>query len=320
VLSVVTATPDGFGRLRILLRHLAAQTIAGRLELIVVAPDEVPMDAKCAEVVAALGRVTVLPVGPIDDADRSLAQGVRKAQAPVVALVEDHAYPEPEWAEALVAAHRGPWAAVGPAFRNANPGSGFSWANMLLAYGHWTGRDEPGAMPYIARHNSSFKLDVLLSYGEELELRLARSGGLLEDLARQGKVLYFEPRAKIAHVNPSRLVSTLKVRFDSGRLSAATRVEREAWSSKRRLKHVLGFPLIPVGRFRGVLEVIRPVPELRARFPKTLPALVLALGADAVGQAVGFALGPGRAEERIRSYELYRRPLVRSADRAFLST
>ena len=277
------------------------------------------MDAECAELVAALGRLTVLPVGPIDDADRSLAQGIRRAQAPAVALVEDHAYPGPEWAEALVDAHRGPWAAVGPAFENANPGSRFSWANMLLAYGLWIGRNEAGAMPYIARHNSSFKVDVLLSYGEGLESRLGRSGGLLEDLIRQGQVLYFEPRAKVAHVNPSRLVSTLKVRFDSGRLAAATRVKREGWSSKRRIKHAVAFPLIPVIRFRGVLDVVRPVAELRPVLRRTLPALVVALGADAVGQAVGFALGPGHAEERIRAYELYRRPLVRSADRAFLS-
>ena len=36
-------------------------------------------------------------------------------------LCEDHCFPADGWAEALVAAHQGPWAAVGPAFLNANP-------------------------------------------------------------------------------------------------------------------------------------------------------------------------------------------------------
>jgi hypothetical protein len=38
----------------------------------------------------------------------------------VVAFAEDHCYPDQHRAEALIAAHRGPWAADGPAMRNAN--------------------------------------------------------------------------------------------------------------------------------------------------------------------------------------------------------
>jgi hypothetical protein len=41
-----------------------------------------------------------------------------------VTLVEDHAYPKPGWPEALLAAHKGRWAAVGSvvmSIRHANP-------------------------------------------------------------------------------------------------------------------------------------------------------------------------------------------------------
>ena len=171
----------------------------------------------------AFASLTIVPVGPITDADRSLAAGVRATHAAVVAIIEDHAYPEPEWAEALVDAHHGPWAIVGPSFENANPASSFSWANMFIAYGRWVRARESGAVDEVSRHNLSAKRDVLVGYGEELEDRLVRGGGLLEDVRERGYELYLEPGAKVHHVNPSKLSSTLRLRIDSGRLHAARR-------------------------------------------------------------------------------------------------
>ena len=49
------------------------------------------------------------------------AAGVRAASAPIVFIGETHSYPQPGWAEALLTAFEGPWAAVVPAIGNANP-------------------------------------------------------------------------------------------------------------------------------------------------------------------------------------------------------
>jgi hypothetical protein len=271
-------------------------------------------------VLSALGVVTVVPVGQIDDIDRSLAAGIRMAHARVVAVIEDHAYPESEWAEALVAAHQGSWAVVGGEFRNANPESSLSWANMLLAYGLWLGGSKPGAVSAVSRHNASYKRDVLLSYGDDLEHRLVRGGGLLDDLRRNGHSLYFEPRARVAHVNPSRLRSTLTLRFDAGRLEAARRAEHCGWSRAKRGLFIAGSPLIPFARLARLVPALRPAAELRGDLVRSAPALALALAVDAIGQAVGFALGAGDSGERLRSFELERRSQVRPADRAILST
>jgi Glycosyl transferase family 2 len=62
----------------------------------------------------------VVEVGTINSTARARATGVRHASAPVVALTEDHAYPAPGWAEALINAHKEGWAAVGPVMANAN--------------------------------------------------------------------------------------------------------------------------------------------------------------------------------------------------------
>jgi glycosyltransferase involved in cell wall biosynthesis len=313
-LAVVTATPDGFGRLQKLLQHLAAQTIAERIELVVVAPTAELPEGDRAD---ALNRATVVPVGPIHDVDRALAAGIRASHAPVVAIIEDHAYPSREWAEVLVDAHRGGWEVVGTAFENANPGSSLSWANMVMAYGPWLAQSPSRVVSLVSRHNSSFKRDVLLHYGDELGDRLVRGGGLLEDLSRRGCRLFFDPRARIAHVNPSKLRSTLRLRFDSGRLTAASRADHERWSPLRRAFYIAASPLIPIARLRHIVPVCA-TRSLRATFVRTLPALTLALTVDALGQAVGFARGPGGSETRLRTFELDRGRQVRASDRAIL--
>ncbi len=61
---------------------------------------------------------------------------MQHASAPVVALVEDHAYPAPGWAEGIIDAHKNGWAAVGPVMANANPHGLMSWVNLLIEYRH----------------------------------------------------------------------------------------------------------------------------------------------------------------------------------------
>jgi hypothetical protein len=61
----------------------------------------------------------VVELGAIQQIGRANAAGVRHARAALMALAEDHCFPEPDWAERLIQAHEGPWAAVGPAVRNA---------------------------------------------------------------------------------------------------------------------------------------------------------------------------------------------------------
>ena len=47
----------------------------------------------------------VAEVGPITSTGKALAEGFRQASAPIVAYAEEHSYPEPGWAEALIRAH-----------------------------------------------------------------------------------------------------------------------------------------------------------------------------------------------------------------------
>src|SRR5581483_2731400 len=127
-MSVVLVTHDDVRSLRKTLQHLAAQEGAERLELVLVGPSRAALTPEPA-LLAGFGRVKLVEVGAITRAPAARAAGVRHARAPIVTLLEDHSFPRPGWARALIAAHRGPWAAVGPAVDNANAGGVVSWAN-----------------------------------------------------------------------------------------------------------------------------------------------------------------------------------------------
>ncbi|MEY2438988.1 MAG: hypothetical protein QOI34_373, partial [Verrucomicrobiota bacterium] len=169
-LSAILLTADSFEPIRKAVRALATQTASDRIELIIVCPAEESLGL-VREEVTSFHSVRVLGTGPITNTSKARVAGIHLARAPVVALAEDHAYPEPGWAEALIEAHKQPWAGVGATFINANPGI-VSWVALVVDYGRWIDPVKSGVVDDIAGHNSSWKRSLLLEYGPRLEFML----------------------------------------------------------------------------------------------------------------------------------------------------
>ena len=113
-LSVVVLARRGLNGYLGLLAHLARQRAARRIEVVVVASDDVAA-AECTAYADSFARLRVVVDARVAVRGQGAAVAVRVASAPLVALTEDHSYPEPEWAERLIAAHEaGGWASVGP--------------------------------------------------------------------------------------------------------------------------------------------------------------------------------------------------------------
>ena len=305
-LSVVLVTAGGFGNIRRTVRHLRAQTVPRRLELVIVASSEASLADRQPGETDGFGRVVVVPVGPIENVDKAAAPGIRRATSPVVAIVEDHAYPEPTWAEALIEAHQQSYAGVGTAVLNANPASLLSWTNMLIAYGRWGENAASGETDDIPRHNSSFKRNVLAAYGDDLERLLGREGGLLQDLRAKGHRFYLQPAARIAHVNPSRFLSTADLRMNAGRLYGARRAARGRWSVPKRALYAAAGPLIPLIRFKRLRKELFGSGQRRELVPRVFPALLLGLALDGLGQMAGYLFGPGRSLDKLAVFEMER--------------
>lgn len=304
-LSVILVTPDGFDALRQTVRHLAAQTIRDRIEIVIVGPSRAAIAPDDAAV-EGFARVELVEVGEVRSGAHGYTAGIRGASAPVVVLGEDHSFPDPDWGRALVRAHEGPWAAVGPVVANANPGSLISWADFLLGYGPWIEPAPAGEVEHLPGHNSAYKRDLLLEYGDDLESWMEAESVLHWDLRARGHRLYLEPAARTNHFNFSRLSAWLAASFHHGRTFAGRRARswgRRAWL--RRIAYTLASPLIPLVRLRRFVRDLR-----RSASPvsawRLAPALLLELAVSAAGEAAGYAVGEGDSPIRVSAFEFHR--------------
>ncbi len=305
-LSVVLAT-DSYKTISKVVRKLSAQSASRSIELVIVAPSPEHADVQRRELAGFHG-VKLVAARPFPLAS-ARAAGIRAAGAPLVAIGETHAYPEPGWAEALIEAHRGPWAAVGSAMVNANPDSLISWASLFLDYGPWVELAEGGPADYVPVHNTCFKRSVLLGYGGGLDELLLMEQFLIQDLKESGHRLYAESAARTAHLNISKPVAWLRERFYVGRSFASARAG--PWGGPRRLAYAAASPLIPVVRFRRILPLLRDSRRTRGLVPRILPALLTALAVSAFGELCGYAFGAGRSALRCHEVEIHKARFVR---------
>jgi len=312
-MSVVLVAPYGFEPMRRLVLYLAEQTLRDRLEIVLVAESRAAL-ALDAQALDGFWGHQVVEVGPITALARPRAAGVRAARAPIVALTEDHCFPAPDWAEALLRAHEGPWAAVGPAVGLANPQRYWAWTNYLLQYGPWVQPTEGGEIDDLPGHNSSYKRALLMDYGAELDAMFVADTILHWDLRRRGHRLYLESRAKVFHVYMTRFRPFVAENYYIGKQFAATR--RRGWGVGRRLMWVAGSPLIPLVRGARIVRRMREFGWLGRLMPGVLPSLITGLTASAAGEMMGYAFGLGDAADQTLDLDFRRDRFVSARERA----
>lgn len=311
-MSVVVITPDRYRTIRKTIRHLRAQKVCGSLEVVLVAPSAGDLCLDESEM-GNFFRHKVVEAGAVSSTARARVMGLLASSAPIVAFAEDHAFPAPGWAEALINRHREDWAAVGPVMTNANPRSVTSWANLLIEYAQWLDPTEGGERDHLPGHNCSYKREILTEYGERLEAMLDAESILHWDLRRRGHRLFLEPRARTFHQNFSVQGPSLTLRFNGGRLFASSRAR--SWPAWRRALFTCASPLIPLVRcLRITRELFRPG-RPRHLLPRLLPALIVGLVFDGAGEMTGYALGPGRSMAKLSDMEFHRERYLAEHDR-----
>jgi len=316
-MSVIILTPDCYETIRQTMNCLRAQTARDQLEIIIVAsPASRLFDGEME--LAEFNNVRVVEIGPMNSTAVARAAGVRQATAPVVAFAEDHSYPDSHWAKTLIAAHRGPWAAVGPAMCNANPYSTLSWINLAIEYGPWLHPVSGGSVDHLPGHNSSYKRDLLLAYGSQLDAMLEAESVLHWELLAKGHQLCLEPAARTYHLNYSLRLATIWLRFLGGRLFAGSRAR--SWSLLRRLLYGAASPLIPIVRLHRVLRDLRRASKPPRVLRHVLPLLGLALASDAAGEMVGYLLGSGQTMRKLSDMEFHRHRYLSENDRQRLTS
>lgn len=294
-LTVITLAPYGLEDIRDTLWSLSLQTIASEIEIIVVlrSSESNPV----METIERFHSFQTLVEQPMKISGEAKAQAVRAARAEIVAFAEDHCFPEAEWAENLLQAHRGPWGAVTPWMGPANPESPLSRASFNNAFAPWNS-EHRGECSNLPTHNTSYKRDLLLDYGGELGKMLdMEAATLAPDLIHRGFPIFHEPDARVHHINVEKPLAFCLEQFLGGRHFGALR--SEDWSVLRRMVYCLGSWLIPLVR------LLRMAPT-RSSKSQGLSTIILGMSLSALGESIGYALGMGKTDERRFEME-YRR-------------
>lgn len=313
LMTIIITTGGGYGSIRTTIEHLKKQTVRERLEIIILAPAvEWPEDL--AENMGCFHRYTVLETDLEKGLYDAWVDAVQRAAAPIVAFGENHAFPEPVWAEAIIEAHKGPWAAVGCVFKNANPGTVNSWAQLYMTYGQYTEPVSSGEARDLHGHNGTYKRDALLSYGDRLGTMLIRANILHMDMRSRGMRLYMENRAALSHINISRHMSILEDLFYNGWLYTAALADYKKLSRLGRLKGIIMEPPIILKHFLGTLGAMRRAGKSRELLPSALPIVAAGLAAHMLGKIRGYTSGYGHAQKHINSFEFDRYRYITEKD------
>ena len=301
-LSVAVIVFAGGTHLDACLHGLARQTGA-RPELIIAYDAGVPpaVDPRARFPDARLLAVTGSPT-PAQLRSRAVAI----ARGSIVALLEDHCVPEPDWCERVTAAHARPHAAVGGCVEKGFPpgtdgDNALNWAVYLTDYSRY--------MPPLPGGRAGSLTDCNVSYRRaELErIRDAWTGEFHENVVHErllslGGDLWLDPAIVVREHRDLSLRDALRDRYAFGRLFASTRVagagpsRRAAWAAAS----VLLPPVLVWRAARNLLVRRRYLHQL----PRCLPALFLVSSAWMLGEMLGYATATPAASLRRRAREI----------------
>lgn len=220
--------------------------------------------------------------------------GVRVATAPLIALTEDFCVPADDWADTLLEARGRVGASVlgGPIARRN--GSAADWALTLAEYGRFFRREPEGEVADLPAINVAYDADRLRAalppdaeglFEVQLHARLRARGERFWRLP--GAVMFDENDRPFAHA--------ARAQYYHGRLFGGERVQDQGLFP-RFVRCALA-PAVPAVLLRRIAREAAAAGHTTEVW-RSLPALLLLLGAWSAGEAVGSLFGKGHSGAR----------------------
>jgi hypothetical protein len=233
---------DTYATIAHVIERLRRQTVRDQIEIVVVAPSASAVEEAMAyrEEFAAIRVVE----HSLENLAQARAAGVRAASAEWVFIGETHSYPRPDMADCLIRHASSSWSVITPAVCNANPVNLWNWISFLIDYGIWADGRAAGDLRLFPAHNIACRRGPLLALGDRLAQALALGGDLQWAMLAAGHRAWFEPVARIDHLNVISFRDCMMECFACGVVVASERLQR--WSFARRVLYLLASPLIPV--------------------------------------------------------------------------
>lgn len=233
------------------------------------------------------------------------AKAVELSGGEIVAFVEDHAYVVPGWLETLIRDFRAGHGGVGGEPDAINPGIGISDAVTLMGFGFFRPTTEPRTYDVLPGHNSAYRRDLLLSFGELLPALISSEILLDRKIIEKGHTLLLDPGAKFLHHNEEKLSMIAKGYYYWNVIYGQNRARIFHWPWWRRLLQGFAIPLVPFVRYMKYMIHFWSHDRKNIFLLLRYTGIFLyAQSAAAVGLARGTLFGTGDAEMKFRDYEL----------------
>lgn len=290
-LSVVIASVNGWSVLEPTLDSLDALPERSAMEVIVV---ETVGESVRAALRARRPEVRIVPSErmPIP---RLRYQGVTQARGGLVAILEDHAHVDPGWAAALRREHDGPWGAVGGPVENGRDGI-VNWAVYFCEYASYMGPVVEGETHDLPGNNIAYKRPHLMRHARVLDQ--GRWESWINDQIRADGVPIRSTNAMVVrHIKPFRLGYFLTQRFHFARSYAGMRRVDQSWP--KRVVYGFGSLILPAMLTARVTRTVLSKRRHLARFVVVSPLVALFLTVGAVGEMMGYLIGPGDSLEKV---------------------
>jgi hypothetical protein len=292
-LSVIVTIVSGAGHLPVCLSALLQQQDCSSHEIDIIVPYDA-RDTRIATLQQEFPTVRFEPVtltveGPAglchEHFDELRAAGLRIAHGAVVALLEDHEQPAPDWCSRLLAAHRLPHAAIGGAVENAVDRP-LNWAVYFLDFGRYQNPLTAGPSGFLTDVNIGYKHSTLQALRPVWEQQFSEPA-LHGALQAAGHTLWLSPDVVVYQRRTGlTLAHAMRERYVWGRFFAGNRIQGKPAAA--RLAYSIMCLAVP-----GIilLKKIRDILQKRRHggaFLRALPFTLLLILCWTLGELVGY--------------------------------
>ncbi|MGH2460602.1 MAG: glycosyltransferase [Chloroflexota bacterium] len=227
---------------------------------------------------------------------RLRAIGIANSTGQFVAMTEDHCIPANDWYERIVTRLDGPYSAVGGAVENACTERLADWAAFLCDYVRFVNPVPEGEVGDVPGMNVAYKREALDCLADLLAAGRWETF-LHARLRANGFRFYSDPALVVYHRKSFSIAGFLDQRFHYSRAFAGMRVEgATTW---RRVAYGTGTVVLPPLLIWRIASHVFSRRRQRRIFLTCLPLLSLFVVSWAVGECLGYLLGPGDSLLRV---------------------
>ena len=290
-LSIVIASVNGWEVLGPTLAAIDALPERDRIEVVVV---ETVGETTREQLHAHTRPILMIPSDRLP-IPRLRYRGIAQASGRLIAVIEDHAAVDRDWAAALLNAHDGPWGAVAGAVENGVDGF-VNWAVFFCEYAPFMRPVAEGEYADLPGNNIAYKRPDLLKHAQVLDEGKWESW-INEKLRVDGVPIASTNAMVVRHIKRFGIAYFLAQRFHFARSYAGMRRCDQSWPI--RLVYAAGSLALPALLTVRVTKTVLAKRRHLAKFAMVWPLVALFMTVGAVGEMLGYLAGSGQSLDRV---------------------